>query len=496
MSIPTMAAQPCESAASNATALSMPSASPQPRSSRTVSMDMVAFGDILAVATGALLPALIYDSFGDVPANWAIIIQSGLIGGFISYLWLRNIGMYDLEKMHDLPRNPFHLLTGVAAGAAAVIGIALPVLAMHWHITVSFVTWVSASFTLILLNRGIAYAVLARMAAAGRFNRSVAVFGAGTISRRVHDYLKDSDSGVTFIGVFDDRIGDDRIDPEGLEVAGEFDKLLSDSYAGKIDDIIIALPQSAEGRISAIVRKLEQAPCNVRVVTHIASDLIPSRNALRVSRIGEIGLIDVKDKPLVDWAPLVKRTEDIVVAGTALLFTLPLLLVAMIAIKIESRGRVIYRQRRRGLNRRVIDVLKLRTLTVADDDDQVRQVTVGDDRITRVGRLLRRTSIDELPQLWNVLKGEMSIVGPRPHALVHDEQFSTMLEDYANRHQVKPGLTGLAQVKGFRGETNTPDRIRNRVEQDIAYVRSWSLWLDLKIIAQTIVVVLTGKNAH
>ena len=175
---------------------------------------------------------------------------------------------------------------------------------------------------------------------------------------------------------------------------------------------------------------------------------------------------------------------------------MPILAVAMIAIKLDSNGPVFYRQRRRGLNRQIIHVLKLRTLSVTDSDDQVRQVTFGDSRVTRVGRFLRRTSIDELPQFWNVFKGDMAIVGPRPHALVHDEQFTKMLEEYANRHQVKPGITGLAQVNGFRGETSTPDRIKSRIESDITYIKSWSLWLDLKIIIRTMVIVFTGRNAY
>lgn len=483
-------------AASIAAAASISSACIPPRASRTVAMDIVALADIMAVAVGALLPAFIHDGFGGAPTNWTIIAQSGIIGGFICYLWLRNTGMYEIKKINDLPNNPTRLLVGVAIGAAAVIGIALAVVPNHWHITIYFVSWVSASFMAILLTRGIARAVLARMSATGRFKRSVAVFGAGTISRRVHDHLTASDTDINFVGVYDDRIDDERINAKGLEISGKLDQLLAEAYADRIDDIVVALPQSAEGRIGEIVRKLEQAPCNVHLVTHISSDLIPSDRALRVSQIGEIGLIDVKDKSLADWALLVKRAEDIIVASIGLFITAPILLVAMIAIKLESQGPVIYRQRRRGLNRQIIDVLKLRTLSVTDDDDQVRQVTIGDNRVTRVGRVLRHTSIDELPQLWNVLKGEMSIVGPRPHALVHDDQFGSMLDGYANRHQVKPGITGLAQVKGFRGETGTPDRIKNRVEQDIAYVRAWSLWLDIKIIAKTIVVVLTGQNAH
>lgn len=485
--------KPGETIASSSSNASTP---PQQRTSRTVAMDIVAFGDIASVAAGALLPAFIFHHFGDTPINWGIVLQSGLIGGFICYLWLRNAGMYDLEKLHILPNHPLRLFTATTAGVAAVLGIALPLLAVHWDIAVCFVTWESASFTLILLNRGIAHLVLARMSAAGRFKRSIAVFGAGVISRRVHDHLQKSEMGVNFAGVFDDRNDSDRIESEGMEISGKLDDLIAQAYAGKVDDIIIALPQTADDRISGIIRKLDQAPCNVHVVTHIESDLIPLRSALRVSQIGEVGLIDVKDKSLADWAPLIKRAEDIIVATVGLIITSPILIPAMIAIKLESKGPVIYRQRRRGLNREIIDVLKLRTLTVTDNDDQVRQVTIGDKRVTRVGGLLRRTSIDELPQLWNVIKGEMSIVGPRPHALVHDEQFSSMLEDYASRHQVKPGITGLAQVKGFRGETRTPECIKDRVEQDIAYVRSWSLWLDIKIIFKTVSVVLTGENAH
>lgn len=478
--------------------VSQPAATParHSRMSRLVAIDLVAFADIFSVALGAAVPAWIYANFGGLPTSWGVVMQTALLGGFVAYLWLRNAGMYDTNQLHDLPVHPGRLFVGVAVAIASVLLLGLPVANMQWHILVWYVTWLSASFTMILAARGIAQAVLARMTRAGRFDRRVAVFGAGTVSRRVHDQLSDPASGVFFAGVYDDRAGEDRLNPEGLTVAGKFDELLAAAYAGEIDDIIIALPQAADGRIATIARKLEQAPCNVHIVTHIASDLISGPGRHRVSQIGPVGLLDVKEKPLSDWSPLVKRAEDIIVASFGLAIALPLLAVAAIAIKLESKGSIIYRQRRRGLNRQVIDVLKLRTMTVTEDDSEIRQAVEDDARITRVGRILRRTSIDELPQLWNVLKGEMSVVGPRPHALVHDEKFSRMLEEYANRHQVKPGITGLAQVKGLRGETRTIDRIRDRVEQDMAYVRNWSLWLDLKIIARTLVIVVTGKNAY
>lgn len=464
--------------------------------SRIVAIDLVGFSDIAAVAIGALLPAWIYQNFGDVPTNWPMIVQSALIGGFVAHLCLRHYGMYDTERLHDLPQSPARLLAALALAIACVIGISLPIHNLHWHVLVWYSAWLSASFTLILLTRGIAHGLLARFTANGHFDRRIAVFGAGTIAKRVHDHLVDPASGIHFAGVFDDRIGHHRIDPEGLDVAGEIDDLLAAAYARQIDDIVIALPQGADQRISHIVRKLERTPCNVHIVTHLASELIPATRPHSVSKIGPVGLIDVKERPLADWAPLVKRAEDIIVASIGLLISLPLLAIAIVAIKLESSGPAFYRQRRRGLNRAVIEMFKLRTLTVTESDDQVRQVTEGDSRVTRVGRILRRTSIDELPQLWNVLRGEMSVVGPRPHALVHDEQFSTMIEEYANRHQVKPGITGLAQVKGLRGKTETIDQIKDRVEQDMAYVNSWSLWLDLKIIARTLVIVLSGKNAH
>ncbi len=465
------------------------------RLSRVVALDIVAFLDIIAIGAGAFVPAAIYASFGEVIVGWVPLTQAALFAGFVAHLLFRNAGFYDTSRIHDLPQAPMRMLLLAMAAIGSVIGLGLPIAKLQWHVLVWYALWLSFSFTVLLASRGIAHEILARLTAAGRFERRVAVFGAGPIARRVRNELADPSTGIRFAGVYDDRAGTDRIDATDLEVCGRLADLLAAADAEAIDDIVIALPQGADSRIAGIVRSLDKTPCDVHIVTHIASDIVPSDRALRVSSIGSVGLIDVKDKPLSDWAPLVKRAEDIVVASVLLIATLPLLALAIAAIKLESPGPAFYRQRRRGLNRRVFDVLKLRTLTVTEADGDVRQVTSDDERVTRVGRVLRRTSIDELPQLWNVLRGEMSIVGPRPHALVHDEQFSTMLEDYANRHQVKPGITGLAQVNGFRGQTRTIEQIKGRVEQDIAYISSWSLWLDLSIIARTFSIVFSGKNA-
>jgi len=470
---------------------------PQRSWSRTVAVDLVGFADVTTIVAAALLPAWIFASYGKPPLDWAIIMQSALVAAFVGYLCLRDAGMYDASRMHDFPVSPARLAGALSIAIICVIGLGLPVSHLDGRTLVWYVSWLSFGFVGLLATRWMAASLLARMTAAGRFDRRIAIFGAGPLAGRVQQHLGRSKGiGARFAGLYDDRAVSERIETEGLDLSGNLNDLLAAAQREQIDDIIIALPQQASDRIACIARTLEQVPCNVHVVSHIASDLVSGISAHRVSQIGGIGLVDVKSKPLADWSPIVKRAEDIVIGGLALLVALPVLIIAIIAIKLETPGPALYVQRRRGLNRSVISVLKLRTLSVTEDDSQVKQVTQGDSRVTRVGRILRRTSIDELPQLWNVLRGDMSIVGPRPHALVHDDQFSLMLEDYANRHQVKPGITGLAQVNGLRGQTETIDKIKARVDSDIAYIRSWSLWLDLRIVAQTAFLVISGHNAH
>jgi len=198
---------------------------------------------------------------------------------------------------------------------------------------------------------------------------------------------------------------------------------------------------------------------------------------------------------LTGWSPIVKRIEDIALASLMLVITLPLWPLIALAIKLESPGPIVFSQRRRGRFLREFRMLKFRTMRVTEDGAAVRQAVPRDPRVTHAGRLLRRTSLDELPQLLNVLKGEMSLVGPRPHALVHDEEFTRLLEIYPDRHQMKPGLTGLAQVTGLRGSTAKPGSIEARVEADLAYIKNWSVGLDLKILTRTIAAVIAGTNA-
>ncbi|MEQ1614790.1 MAG: undecaprenyl-phosphate glucose phosphotransferase [Hyphomicrobiaceae bacterium] len=469
---------------------------PQARWSRQVAADLVGLADAVAIELGAVLPAIIYKVGGGVVVNWTQVAQTGIISAIIAVCCLRSWGLYDTSRMNRFPIEPMRLFAALLLSFAAVHGIGLPFSPGAAHSWIWYAVWLSASFTLILWSRMMARMILARYTSAGRFDTRVAVFGAGAIARRVHDYLADPALGISFVGVYDDRQGQQRLNPEGLDVDGRLEDLIDAGRAGRVDQIIIALPQAADRRAAEVAKKLAQLPLSLHVVTHIASDLVDSAARHRVSNLGPVGLLDVKRKPLADWAPLVKRVEDYGLGALLLVLCAPLLLLCAIAIKVDSTGPVFFRQRRRGLNQQVIEVLKFRSMTVMEDGPDVKQATKNDARITRVGRFLRRSSLDELPQLLNVIKGEMSLVGPRPHALVHDEHWGEMLESYANRHQVKPGMTGLAQVMGWRGETETPAKMQARVEHDLAYIADWSLGQDFRILAQTVRVVVRGDNAN
>jgi FlaA1/EpsC-like NDP-sugar epimerase len=266
------------------------------RLSRQVAADTVAIGDLMAVVIGGLLPALIYAIVGNVKLDQILVVQSTLLAGFITQLCLRFRGMYDTSRMDQFPQAPVELLIALLCGLTGVLGIGLPLALRNIHLVVWYSAWISASYTLLLLNRLVARYILKTFAVNGRFDQRVAVFGAGQIARRVHDYLKTPQLGVFFSGVFDDRIGQDRINPEGLTVAGKLDELIAECRQGRIDSVIIALPVSAHERMAAIVSKFESLPVSTHVVTHIASDLLDTDIAHNVSKLGPIGLLDVKKK--------------------------------------------------------------------------------------------------------------------------------------------------------------------------------------------------------
>jgi undecaprenyl-phosphate glucose phosphotransferase len=255
--------------------------------------------------------------------------------------------------------------------------------------------------------------------------------------------------------------------------------------------VLIALPWSDTGRIEFIRDQIKTLPVAVRLVSDKSIRSLSDLAALKSAPT-----IELQRAPLSEGQRLVKRITDVVLASFVLIFFLPIMALTCIAIKLDSPGPIIFRQIRKGFNGKQFVILKFRSMTVQENGPNVVQATCDDSRVTTIGRLLRSSSIDELPQLWNVLRGDMSLVGPRPHALAHDNYFETLLSDYAFRHQLKPGITGWAQCNGARGATPTIEHIEKRVKFDLWYINNWSLWLDLLILIKTVFEVLRKRNAY
>jgi putative colanic acid biosynthesis UDP-glucose lipid carrier transferase len=232
---------------------------------------------------------------------------------------------------------------------------------------------------------------------------------------------------------------------------------------------------------------------NVRVCPDAA---LLTRPVRRLPPIAALPTLDLYERPMSGWNQVLKRIEDLVLAPILLLLTLPMSLAIAVLIRLDSPGPILFRQRRFGFNNNEFTVYKFRTMRHAPEDAHVPQARRTDERVTRIGAFLRRTSLDELPQLLNVLRGEMSLVGPRPHAVAHNRHFAEIIDDYLGRHRVKPGITGWAQVNGLRGETRTEEQMRLRVQHDLHYIDNWSLWLDLKILLLTIFVGFVHENAY
>lgn len=300
-------------------------------------------------------------------------------------------------------------------------------------------------------------------------------------------------SRVRVTGFFDDRL-DGRVNHQSeYSLLGKISALPGFARENAVDVIYISLPMASQPRIVSLLDDLHDTTASIYFVPDIfVTDLIQGR----MDSVGGLPVVAVCETPFTGLNGLMKRASDIVLSLLILaLISLPLVIIA-IAIKLSSPGPVIFRQRRYGLDGREIIVYKFRTMTVSEDGDVIEQARKNDARVTPVGQLLRRTSLDELPQFLNVLQGRMSIVGPRPHAVAHNEVYRKLIRGYMQRHKVKPGITGWAQVNGYRGETETLEKMRGRIDYDLDYLRNWSLRFDLYIIAKTIWVVITEKNAY
>jgi Undecaprenyl-phosphate glucose phosphotransferase len=326
------------------------------------------------------------------------------------------------------------------------------------------------------------------------------IVGGGTIGADLlRELAKNDEAEVQLLGVFDDR-SDERSPNtvEGYPKLGNVDDLVDFARSTRVDLVIFALPITAEQRILQMLRKLWVLPIDIRLAAHANRLRFRPRS---YSYVGKVPVLDLFDKPIADWDIVIKQSFDRVVGALALVALSPVLAAAALAIKLDSSGPVFFKQKRFGFNNELIEVYKFRSMRVDQlDPTAAKLVTRDDPRVTRVGRFIRRTSIDELPQLINVVfKGDLSLVGPRPHA-VHakaaDRQYDEVVDGYFARHRVKPGITGWAQVNGWRGETDTQEKIQQRVEHDLYYIENWSILLDLYILAITPISLIKSGNAY
>ena len=297
-----------------------------------------------------------------------------------------------------------------------------------------------------------------------------------------------------FLGFFDFRSPErvsQIIEPEQL--AGHCHEIANFARTHGVTVIYIALPLSNVPRIGEMIRELRDTTASIYFVPDVfAFDMIQGR----LVDINGMPAIAVCDTPFHGMDAVLKRAIDLVLAGLAMIPLAPIMVAIAVAVKLSSRGPVLFRQRRYGLNGEKINVYKFRSMTVCEDGAVVKQATRNDQRITPVGRFLRRTSLDELPQLFNVLQGKMSLVGPRPHAIAHNEEYRKLICGYMIRHKVRPGITGLAQVNGLRGETETIEKMHARVKYDLEYLSHWSPWLDFQIILKTVALIWRDRNAY
>lgn len=301
--------------------------------------------------------------------------------------------------------------------------------------------------------------------------------------------------GLEIVGFYDDRIKSrNELSEEVNELfRGKLDQLVINAKMGKIDTVFVTLPMRAESRIRWLLDQLADTTASVYIVPDFfVFELLHSR----WNSIGGLPAVSVFESPLYGVDGIAKRAFDLVAAIAGILILLPVFFICGILVKLSSKGPVFFRQRRYGLDGKEIFVWKFRSMRTCDNGPTVKQATKDDPRITRIGAILRRTSLDELPQLFNVIEGTMSLVGPRPHANAHNEHYRKLIRGYMLRHKVKPGITGLAQVEGHRGETETLDKMQKRVECDHRYIQQWSLWLDIKIILRTFLVVFRQQNAY
>lgn len=357
-----------------------------------------------------------------------------------------------------------------------------------WYSRIWFGSWALLSVTLLFISKRLLIVALRELRGRGWNQKNIVIFGAGELGQMVAERLKFAEwAGFNIVTFLDDAAPQEAPsraaptypvrNPHGLDL----EKFIKEH---DVQELWFALPLKAEERVREVLFALRHSTIQIRFVPNIFSFKLLLGHS--ISDVAGIPVVDINSSPISGMNRVIKEIEDRVLAAIILTLISPIMALIALAIRLESRGPIVYKQERHGWDGKVIKVYKFRSMRVTEASSEFKQATKNDARVTKVGAFIRRTSLDELPQFFNVLQGRMSIVGPRPHPISLNDHYKDKVEFYFQRHKVKPGITGWAQVNGYRGETDTLEKMERRIQYDLQYIQNWSLWLDLKIIFLTI----------
>jgi Undecaprenyl-phosphate glucose phosphotransferase len=456
-----------------------------------VVIGLLRFADVTLVALTGIVSYWIRHGTLVVPEEYLVAIA---IGALLAANYLQLARLYNFAELHR-----FALQFGTLTASWGAVILTLLLAGYFGKVSENFsrvwaVSWFVSAYVVLVVARGGLAWLLANWSQQGRIIYTVAVVGAGPFGERLVDHLnRQHDAGVRIVGVFDDRNTRVPRTVGGHPVRGTIEDLVAYARMNRVDEIMVALPWSAEMRLMDLLNRLRTLPNQVTLCPGAAAFDLPN---MGYGEVAGVPMLTLMKPPLTGWKLVTKAIEDRVLSFLLLVLFSPLMLFIAVAIKLAGPGPVLFRQKRYGFNNNEITVLKFRSMRWSPGEPGVTQATQDDPRVTGLGRVLRHTSLDELPQLFNVLRGEMSLVGPRPHAVAHNVQYAAVIDQYLSRHRVKPGITGWAQVNGLRGETRSPELMRRRVRFDLDYIERWSLLFDLKILALTPFVGFVHENAY
>ncbi len=455
---------------------------------------VVLISDLLSIILSGILSYLYWVEFNSYALEYYIFAVSFVV--FVSIILLDRGELYNPSAIMGPIWRSDGILVAVATSFLLFLSIAFSFNAIEIYADSWLIGFAVTSFLTIWVARDILREVFALLSRRHVLGRSLVVLGSGRQATLFLKRLHLVQPHFTHVaGVYDWDKANQLAEIEGHRIVGDLDDFEEAARREKIDDIVIAMPWNAETEITKVVERLKELPVSV----FVSMDLVGYQLSYCPS-IGsnqELPMFELVQRPISGWGSILKRIEDLGLAILALILLSPLLGLVALLIKLDSPGPILFRQARLGFNNQQFDIFKFRSMYHREiPENRVKQVSKGDPRITKIGRFIRRTSIDELPQLFNVINGSMSLVGPRPHALSHNEEFAQKVRGYIARHRVKPGITGWAQVNGWRGETDTLEKIQNRTEHDTYYTDNWSLAFDIRILVLTVVSVLFHKSAY